>query len=147
MEATNEGPRLYFVTVIDGARVGFLAGPYATHDAALADVDIVRRMAERVNDRAIWYAFGTSSVPEGTPAPRVVFSSAEVEARRKAERETLDAEERAREAERTLRESLVSGMARGADPTTSRTIKRLRSEARKARDRADAMRHALADAS
>lgn len=55
----------YYVTALDGARVGYLLGPYATHEAALADVDLGRRLAERVDLRAAWYAYGTARKPDG----------------------------------------------------------------------------------
>jgi hypothetical protein len=63
--------RAFYVTVIDGARSGFLAGPYCTHDSALADVERVKAMACKANDRAHWYAFGTASAPLGVSVPCV----------------------------------------------------------------------------
>ncbi len=50
----------YYVSVIDGARKGLLAGPYATHKEALGMVDTVRRIAATVNSDAHWYAYGTA---------------------------------------------------------------------------------------
>ena len=72
--AQHEGKDFY-VSVIDGSRVGFLAGPYATHTEALADVPTYREKACQANARAHWYAFGTLSLPAGTPR-RTVFTRA-----------------------------------------------------------------------
>lgn len=52
----------FYVTVRNGGRSGALLGPYGTHDEALANVDRAREYAEQVNDRAIWYAYGTAKV-------------------------------------------------------------------------------------
>jgi hypothetical protein len=54
----------YFVSCVetDGRRrKSLLAGPYATHEAALAQVRKVARMTEDVDPRAAWFAFGTAS--------------------------------------------------------------------------------------
>lgn len=64
----------FYVTCADGARVGWLAGPYADHPAALADVDRVRQCAERVDPFAHFYAFGTAGVVGGNGAPGVLNS-------------------------------------------------------------------------
>ncbi len=50
----------FYVTVRDGAKVGALLGPYAAKAAAEADVDAGRKLAQAVNDRAIWYAYGVT---------------------------------------------------------------------------------------
>ncbi len=49
----------FYVSVKDGSRSNVLAGPYSTHPEALAHVEQIRAWAERVNDRAVFYAFGT----------------------------------------------------------------------------------------
>lgn len=54
--------RVYYVSAIDGDRKALIVGPYATHEEALADVQRVKRAAYEVNDRAIWWAWGTASV-------------------------------------------------------------------------------------
>lgn len=57
-----------YVSVIDGPRIGdhievkrmgLLAGPSNTHEEVLNNVDVVRRIAEQLNARAHFYAFGT----------------------------------------------------------------------------------------
>jgi hypothetical protein len=68
------GTRDFYVTVQDAGRTGFLLGPYSTHEAALSNVERGRRLAEEANSRAVFYAFGTSSVPAGTEGVPVVFA-------------------------------------------------------------------------
>lgn len=60
----------FYVTVKDGSRTGFLVGPLATHEEALALVEPVREIAESRNDRARWYAFGTARVEGPSPVRR-----------------------------------------------------------------------------
>ena len=59
---------MFYVSVIDAPRIGgeievkrfgLLAGPYETHEEALARVGVVREIAEEVNSWAHFYAFGT----------------------------------------------------------------------------------------
>lgn len=60
-------PTQYFVSCVetDGRRrKSLLAGPYGTHAAALAQVRKVTRMANDVDPRAVWYAFGTAGSDE-----------------------------------------------------------------------------------
>lgn len=55
-------PGWYYVSMIDGARVARLAGPYVNdHAGALAAVETARAIAEQLDPRACWYAFGTCS--------------------------------------------------------------------------------------
>lgn len=51
----------FYVSAIDGERKALICGPYDTHEEALADVARVKAAAERVDARAIWYAWGTAS--------------------------------------------------------------------------------------
>jgi len=60
--AQDEAPagRAFYATVIgDDGRVGFLAGPYQLHSAALAAVAEAKEKAYAADPRAHWYAFGT----------------------------------------------------------------------------------------
>ena len=68
----DTGPEGFYVSVIDGARHGLLLGPYATKLDAESDVPAGRELAERVNDRAGWYAYGVTRVqmPPGVALPR-----------------------------------------------------------------------------
>lgn len=68
---TREGD--YYVTVVDGERVGFLAGPYRLHVNALACVDKARTIAIGIDRRAWFYAFGTCRIEhaEGNPVGKL----------------------------------------------------------------------------
>lgn len=66
---TQPGP--YFVTVIDGPRTAFLAGPYATHFDALDHVELAREKAEQADPRAVWYHYGTARAKDGQAYPTV----------------------------------------------------------------------------
>ena len=60
----------YYVTVIDGGRVGRLLGPfYDDHAAALAMLDKVREKATEIDPRAHFYAFGTCRIPSDDSVP------------------------------------------------------------------------------
>jgi hypothetical protein len=60
----DDRPGWYYVTIRDGPRHGLLAGPFKDdHPAALAMVDQVRKIAQAVNSRAVFAAFGTSWSP------------------------------------------------------------------------------------
>lgn len=51
---------MYYVTMVRGNRVAWLAGPYSTHDEALEHVDEAKR---RACERNCWHdfdAFGTA---------------------------------------------------------------------------------------
>ena len=63
-------PGAYYVTCIDGSRVGRLLGPFEDdHAAALAMVDKVREKAEEIDPRAHWYSFGTCRLPNDDSVP------------------------------------------------------------------------------
>lgn len=50
----------YYVSVINGSRKALLAGPYASHDAALAKVRVVSDKAAAADPRGAFYAYGTA---------------------------------------------------------------------------------------
>jgi hypothetical protein len=56
------------VSVLDGDRHAYLAGPFEKHETALALVDTVRTLACEVDPKAWWYAFGTCSLPKDMAA-------------------------------------------------------------------------------
>ena len=59
----DDRPGNYYVTAIDGERHAFLLGPYQDdHATALAMVDEARRIAQELDPRAFWYAYGTARV-------------------------------------------------------------------------------------
>ena len=62
-EAVPKASRKYYVTMRrDGkANAAWLAGPYDTHEQALAQVDTARKHAEDLDPRAVFDSFGTAS--------------------------------------------------------------------------------------
>ena len=65
----------YYVTVKDAGRIGFLKGPFATHEEALSQVPIAKGQARAANSRASFYAFGTALVTDPRFQPAVRFPS------------------------------------------------------------------------
>jgi hypothetical protein len=67
---------LYYVSVQNdlhparGRQTQLLAGPFDTHDEALGHVPMARQLAEQLDPKAAWYAFGTVKV-ETKNAPTV----------------------------------------------------------------------------
>ena len=59
-------PGAYYVSVVDGPRHQILAGPFGTHAETLARVEECRRLANELDPRAHWYAFGACRVEGGT---------------------------------------------------------------------------------
>src|SRR5258708_11830242 len=57
---------VFYVTVRDAGRTGYLLGPYGDVRDALANVEPGRRLAEGADDRAVFYAYGVSRLPTGT---------------------------------------------------------------------------------
>ena len=68
----------FYVSVFDRegnggkGRHGLLAGPFTTHAEALRYVEPARRKAEEVNERAIWYAYGTLAMKDGHNKPGIL---------------------------------------------------------------------------
>jgi hypothetical protein len=54
---TRPGP--YYVSAIDGSKIHLMAGPYAQHTEALADVERARDIADKADARAHFMAWGT----------------------------------------------------------------------------------------
>jgi hypothetical protein len=52
----------FYVTMIRGARIGYLAGPFATKELAEAQVPAAREEAEKVDPRSVFDAFGVTGV-------------------------------------------------------------------------------------
>jgi hypothetical protein len=57
---------MYYITVQDGGRTGFLAGPFRRHGDAERMVTATKQEAQKANSRAVFYAFGTSRVKTPT---------------------------------------------------------------------------------
>lgn len=68
---TNPNHRAFYVSMIDGTRMGRAAGPYLTHQEALDDVKRVRDAAYDIDPRSWFFSWGTCSMPEhdGYPCP------------------------------------------------------------------------------
>jgi hypothetical protein len=70
MQTPDTQPGAYYVTVLDGRRYGRLLGPFIDdHAGALAMVDVVRKRAEELDPRALFYSFGTCRVPADDSIP------------------------------------------------------------------------------
>ena len=59
----------YYVTVIDGKRWRRLAGPFTTHGEALRMVKSARDKAQELDERAAFYAFGTTAMAQSYIKP------------------------------------------------------------------------------
>ena len=57
----------YFVSAIDGSLHYYMAGPYTTHAAALADVDKARAIADKHDPRGCFMAWGTCKSDRTAP--------------------------------------------------------------------------------
>ena len=64
----------FYVSVVDGSKVGLLAGPFPTHKQALNLVDDARELAQEADPFACFYAYGTLSL--STDKRRGVFNKA-----------------------------------------------------------------------
>lgn len=72
-EEAADPRRKYYVTMArDGVGVARLAGPFNTHDEALANVDRVREEAEKADPRASFDSFGTAGVVSDNHRPGVL---------------------------------------------------------------------------
>lgn len=74
---------LYWVTVQDAGRSAFVAGPYPTHGEAESDVELVRRLGEDRDPRAVWYAWGTARTDADLSVPTPPLNAARDEAKSK----------------------------------------------------------------
>lgn len=61
----------YYVTVIDGPRVGYLVGPFNRHGDALKHVKAAIKKAQDVDPKAWWYAYGTAHVKTSTATKKI----------------------------------------------------------------------------
>ena len=52
----------FYVTMKDGPRTAWLLGPFAEHESALSAVPAATKLAQEIDPRGCWYAFGTSSI-------------------------------------------------------------------------------------
>lgn len=70
-------PRHFYVSAIDGSKRHLIAGPWGTHDDALARVDPVRRHASGLDGRAWFMAWGTAGSQDEHRTPLGRFGDAE----------------------------------------------------------------------
>jgi len=63
---------LFYCTVRDGNRTGFMLGPFNKLEEAKDSVPLARKLARKVNAWSDFYGFGVSSLPADVE-PRVVF--------------------------------------------------------------------------
>lgn len=65
----------FYVSVVDGKRVGLLLGPYETHEEALANVQRGREKAFESDGkgRSWFYAYGTVRIHDVPEFPKSVF--------------------------------------------------------------------------
>ncbi|MCB8986727.1 MAG: hypothetical protein H6661_03135 [Ardenticatenaceae bacterium] len=75
-EPVVDPDRLFFVTVRNDSRNGFLAGPFETHQEALDLVPQARQLAHARDPWAAFYSFGTASLPRNYPSmPTGIFNT------------------------------------------------------------------------
>ncbi len=55
----SDAPDFFYVSAINGARKHIVAGPYLSHDAALARVEAVRELANERDPMSWFFAWGT----------------------------------------------------------------------------------------
>lgn len=74
-EPVIDPDRLFFVTVRNDSRVGYLAGPFETHQEALDAVPQAKSLAHARDPWAVFYSFGTASLPRDYPRmPAGIFN-------------------------------------------------------------------------
>lgn len=64
---------VFYVTVRDAGRTGFLLGPFADHTEAIANIERGKGLAEQHDVWAHFYSYGTASVPSGDKQPKAIF--------------------------------------------------------------------------
>lgn len=52
----------FYTTVLRGQKVGYLLGPFADEPTARAAISAARRLAEQIDPRTIFDAFGTCKI-------------------------------------------------------------------------------------
>ena len=68
-------PGNYYVSVVDGKRKAFLAGPFRDdHKAALDMIPAARKAAEEADPKAVFYAFGIARTDHDYDRPGVLNS-------------------------------------------------------------------------
>jgi len=70
----RQGEKGFYVTIIRGTQVGYLLGPYPSHQEAIDNVERGRKLATTADSWADFDAFGTASLPAEI-TKRTVFSN------------------------------------------------------------------------
>lgn len=65
-DVIDDRPGDYFISAIDGDQFAFASGPYASHSAALAELESVKRQTCQLDPGAWFYAFGTCRLEPGS---------------------------------------------------------------------------------
>lgn len=63
----------FYVSAIDGPARFLVAGPYSSHDVALARVDAVKEHANKADPRAWFMAWGTAGSDDAHTTPLGAF--------------------------------------------------------------------------
>jgi L-alanine-DL-glutamate epimerase-like enolase superfamily enzyme len=64
--------RRYFVTALDAGATHYMAGPYPTHFAALADVAKALSIADKHDGRSWFMAWGTVRIKDDSYRPEML---------------------------------------------------------------------------
>ena len=59
----RRGERGFYVTIIRNTQIGYLLGPYKTHEEAIGNVERGRKLATDADCWADFDSFGTASMP------------------------------------------------------------------------------------
>jgi hypothetical protein len=72
-QTPDTAPGPYYVSVLrEGGDCRLLSGPYTDHQAALAMVRKATDIAQQIDCKAVWYAFGTVRMKDGYEAPGIL---------------------------------------------------------------------------
>ena len=66
---------VYYVSVVRASDYRLLAGPFPTHQEALAWVDRAKAVAATLDPKAHWYGYGTVAMAPGYQKPGMLNAS------------------------------------------------------------------------
>lgn len=74
-EPVTDPDRVFYASTRDAGKVGFLAGPFETHQEALDAVPPAKAFAKAADPWAAFYGFGTLSLPRSLASlPKGIFN-------------------------------------------------------------------------
>lgn len=74
-EPVTDPDRVFYASTRNDGKVGFLAGPYDTHQEALDVVAPTKELATAADQWAVFYSFGTLSLPRSLATlPKGIFN-------------------------------------------------------------------------